>query len=121
MKTGNHTLKQSLLLAAFASVLIISPPALRANGLMISEFMAANNASLRDEDGDFSDWIEIYNPEREPVSIGGWYLSGDVQDLTPWRLPDVVIGGQSFLLVFASGKDRAVAGGELHTNFKLDR
>jgi len=121
MKTPGRALRRHLLLAAFSALLIASEVVLAADGLVIAEFMAANNATLRDEDGDFSDWIEIYNADREPASIGGWYLTGNAQDLTQWQFPDVVIGGQSFLLVFASGKDRRSAGSELHANFKLNR
>ena len=94
---------------------------LRAENLMISEFMAANNSGVRDADGDFSDWIEIYNPDRAPASLAGWYLSNDPLNLTQWRFPDVTIQGQGFVLVFASGKNRTDPLGELHTNFSLDR
>jgi hypothetical protein len=121
MELRSHAAKPCLLLALFSYLLVIPAALVKADGLIISEFSAANNAGLRDEDGDFSDWIEIYNTGREPISVGGWYLSNDTQDLTPWRFPDVVIGGQSFLLVFASGKDRRTAGSELHTSFKLNR
>jgi hypothetical protein len=121
MKSRSYAAKHCLLLALFSYLLVISEARVKADGLIISEFSAANNAGLRDEDGDFSDWIEIYNTGREPISVGGWYLSNDTQDLTPWRFPEVVIGGQSFLLVFASGKDRRTAGNELHTSFKLNR
>ena len=81
-------------------------PTLKSQNLLISEFMAANNSGTRDADGDFSDWIEIYNPGRAPVSLAGWYLSDDPLDLTKWRFPDVTIAGQGFVLVFASDKDR---------------
>jgi len=121
MKFHRRTVRTCLLLA-LVSCFIIAPPALcPAQELMITEFMAANHSGLQDEDSDFSDWIEIYNAGREPVSMGGWYLSDDVQDLTQWQFPDVVISGQSFLRVFASGKDRTAPDRELHTNFKLDR
>jgi CotH kinase protein/Chitobiase/beta-hexosaminidase C-terminal domain/Lamin Tail Domain len=89
--------------------------------VIISEFMAANNSGLRDVDGDFSDWIEIHNPNRAPVSLAGWYLSDDPTDLTKWRFPDLTLDGQGFLIVFASGKNRIDPQGELHTNFNLDR
>ncbi len=94
---------------------------LRSQNLIISEFMAANNSSLRDADGDFSDWIEIYNPDRAQASLAGWYLSDDSVDLTKWRFPDVTIPGQGFVFVFASGKDRANPQSELHASFSLNR
>ena len=39
--------------------------------------------------------------------------------LTKWRLPAVSIAPKGFLIVFASGKDRGVAGAPLHTSFSL--
>ena len=99
----------------------LSEAQLWSQNLFISEFMAANNSGVRDADGEFSDWIEIYNPERAAVSLGGWHLSDDPLDLTKWQFPDVAIPGQGFVLVFASGKNRTDPQGELHANFSLDR
>ena len=121
MKIGNHTTKGYLLLAAFSFLFALPEAVVPAQELMIAEFMAANHQGLQDEDGDFSDWIEIYNTGREPISMGGWYLSNDEQDLTQWEFPDVVISGQGFLRVFASGKNRTAPESELHTSFKLNR
>lgn len=92
---------------------------LTAQPFVLSEFMASNQSGMIDEDGDRSDWIEIYNTGTEPASLNGWYLSDDASDLTKWRFPDQFIPMQSSLIVFASGKDRKGVGAELHTNFKL--
>ena len=85
----------------------------------ISEFMASNNSTITDEDGDSSDWIEIHNSGNAAVNINGWYLTDDDGDLTQWQLPNVTLPGNSYRLVFASNKDRTPANGELHTNFRL--
>jgi len=92
-----------------------------AQELVLTEFVAANGRGLQDQDGDSSDWIEIYNAGHDPVSIGGWFLSNDLADPTQWEFPNVIVDGQGFLTVFASGKDRRDPGDELHTSFKLDR
>ncbi len=94
-------------------------------GPMITEFMASSGSTaplgegeILDEDGDSSDWIEIHNPGGQSVDMGGWYLTDDADDLTKWRFPDgTQLGRGGYMLVFASGKDRADE--ELHTNFKL--
>ncbi|HEX2750714.1 MAG TPA: chitobiase/beta-hexosaminidase C-terminal domain-containing protein [Verrucomicrobiales bacterium] len=87
----------------------------------LSEFMADNQGGLEDADGDSPDWIEITNPGPTAVNLGGWYLSDSPADLTKWQFPSpVVLAAGHSLVVFASSKDRRVAGGELHTNFKLD-
>ncbi|MHC4440857.1 MAG: lamin tail domain-containing protein, partial [Planctomycetota bacterium] len=95
---------------------------------VISEFMASNGSSeplaegeLLDEDGDSSDWIEIYNPTAEAFHLGGWYLTNDADNLEQWKFPSgVVLGSGQFLVVFASGKNRGAANAELHTNFRLN-
>lgn len=91
-------------------------------GLRISEFVASNGSGLGDEDGDYADWIEIENTEIGAQSIGGYFLSDDADNLQRWRIPDgVELGGGGFLLVIASGKDRALGGSELHTRFRLSK
>ena len=40
----------------------------------ITEIMSDNEDSLLDEDGDFPDWIEIYNPDQVTIDLSGWYL-----------------------------------------------
>jgi hypothetical protein len=92
---------------------------LLAGDLLISEFMADNTATLADEDGDYSDWIELHNPTSSARSLDGYYLSDDARDPDKWRLPAVTIPAGAYLVVFASGKDRASSAGPLHTNFSL--
>ena len=94
---------------------------LRAQAVVITEFLAENRDGLLDEDGDSSDWIEIQNQGAVIVNLDGWHLSDDAGDLRQWRFPPVELLPGGYLLVFASGKDRAVAGLQLHTNFRLDK
>jgi len=88
---------------------------------MITEFMAYNKSSLADCDGDYADWIEIYNAGPVEIDLGGWYLSDNHDDLAKWQFPDVSVTAGGFLVLFASGKGDRGAGPELHTNFSLDR
>lgn len=92
-----------------------------APGVLLNEFMAANDRTLRDEDGHAEDWIELFNSSTEPVSLTGWYLTDNLSRLTKWRLPAVSLEAHEFLVVFASGKDRANDPARLHTNFRLSR
>lgn len=85
----------------------------------ISEFIASNDETLSDEDGDFSDWIELHNTSGSAVNLSGWYLTDDDQELDLWQFPSTTLNAGEYLVVFASDKDRAVSGSELHTNFKL--
>lgn len=90
-----------------------------APGVMISEFMADNRRTLRDEDGDDSDWIELFNGGDTTASLDGWFLTDARTNLTKWRLPDVALPPNGFLVVFASQKDKTLPTGRLHTNFRL--
>ncbi len=85
----------------------------------INEFMALNSSTLTDEDGEYSDWIEIYNADDVAVSLQGWALTDDSSLPGRWLFPDVSLDPDGYLIVFASGKDRSVAGSELHTSFRL--
>ncbi|MDB4723766.1 lamin tail domain-containing protein, partial [Akkermansiaceae bacterium] len=87
---------------------------------VLVEFMASNDSSLYDEDGQSSDWIEIFNPDPTSADISGWFLTNDPTELDKWELPaGIVLPSGGSLIVFASNKDRDV--GELHTNFKLSK
>lgn len=89
--------------------------------VMISEFLADNDDSMRDEDGDASDWIELFNPTPDPADLTGWFLTDTLAEPTRWRFPGVVLPPRAYLLVFASGKNRSNPAARLHTNFKLER
>ncbi|MEX0586070.1 MAG: lamin tail domain-containing protein, partial [Pirellulales bacterium] len=91
-----------------------------AAGVYISEVQSNNRDTLLDADSDPSDWIDLYNHSPIGVDLAGWYLSDDPAALAKWQFPARTIQPNSHLLVFASGKNRAAATGELHTNFRLD-
>ena len=86
---------------------------------IISEFLASNTDTvngLRDFQGTLQDWIEIYNPDTEPVDLTGWKLKDGG---STWTFPAVTLGPGEFRIVFASDKNLTTP--ELHTNFKLSR
>jgi len=85
--------------------------------IIINEMLASNSGGISDEDGNTSDWIELYNPTDSAINLAGWFLTDDDENLTKWEFPNVEILPGDYLLVFASGKDRT--GAELHTNFRL--
>lgn len=105
----------------FGLLLFIAFQGMEAQSIRINEFMASNDGVLFDEDGDSSDWVEIWNFGPFPVSLSGMFLTDDSQEPDRWAFPDVTLSSSSYLIVFASAKDRRTVGRELHTNFELDR
>ncbi len=90
---------------------------------VINEFLADNTGgegALLDLDGDSPDWIEIRNAGGTATNLAGWHLTDDVAVPAKWTFPAVTMQPGALLVVFASAKNRAVAGAELHTNFSLN-
>jgi len=90
-------------------MIILLPVIAFGQSVVINEVMSANSNFLADEDGDFSDWIELYNTAAVPVSLNEWGLSDKSGDLRKWLFPDFILPTQSHLLIFASNKDRPFA------------
>ena len=85
--------------------------------LVINEFMASNDATIADQDGEFEDWIELYNNSNSSINLAGYFLSDDAMDLTQWTFPaGTVIEAKGYLVVWADD-DEGQEG--LHTNFRL--
>lgn len=89
--------------------------------LIISELMASNASTLADEDSEYHDWIEIHNPSDSPISLADWSLTDRSTDPKRWQFPEVALGADQYLVVFASGKNRIRPDEPLHTNFRLSR
>lgn len=77
--------------------------------LRINEFMAINQTTLVDEDGDYSDWIEIYNPTSAPVNLQGWALTDDMRIPFKWVFSDLTLEAGDYLILFASAPGKAEA------------
>ena len=90
--------------------------------VLINEVLASNGGYIIDPQGQYDDWIEIYNAGHEAIDIGGMYLTDDLSVPTMWRIPDdnpsaTTIPARGYLLIWADG-DTADPG--LHANFRLN-
>ena len=90
-----------------------------AQNIAINEIMSSNLTAINDEDGTPQDWIELYNYGTDAVSLSGYGLTDDPTLPYKWVFPAVTMQPNSYLLVWASSKNRVIAGQPLHTNFKI--
>lgn len=94
------------------------PTPMAATTIYINEIVASNSTGLKDQDGDNSDWIEIYNAGDQAYDLSGYYLTDDWDELDQWCFPDnTLVQAQGYILVFASGKTSSSQ--ELHANFRI--
>ena len=89
--------------------------------LVINEICASSITTLRDEDGEWPDWIELRNTGSRTIDLSDYALTDDSGNLVKWRFPQgAVIEPGGYYVVYASGKDRAgTDGGWPHASFKL--
>lgn len=76
--------------------------------VVINEVMSSNLEAYADEDGEFSDWVELYNPGTNPVNLKSWSISDDADEVDKWKFPEIVMPAQSYLVLFASDKNRSL-------------
>jgi hypothetical protein len=98
--------------------ILIAPVAGQTPLLFINEFMADNEETVTDEQGYYSDWIEIYNGDAAPVYLGDLYLTDNFNDPLKWRMPGTVLPAGGFILLWADGMPGP---GERHAPFRLDK
>jgi len=86
--------------------------------LVINELMAVNSSVITDPQGQYDDWIELYNYGSYTISVGGMYLTDNLSDPTKWQIPastNIPAGG--YLLIWADGN---TGDSGLHADFKLE-
>ncbi len=106
------------LILLFAGLVIFAMKPSVAQDIVINEFMSANTSTLQDSDGDFSDWIELYNRGETAINLKNFMFSDDTLEPAKWKFPEMTFFPKTFIVIFASDKDRLDTT-ELHTNFKI--
>ena len=89
-------------------------------GVLITEVQAANTSTVADDQGGYSDWLELHNPTDTPISLVGYTLTDDPDEPAKWSLPAATLAPGGFLLIWASGVDQVTPEG-WHTSFRLSR
>ncbi len=85
--------------------------------IFINEFMALNTSTVMDPQGEYEDWVELFNPGNEAVNLTGYHLSDDPNSPARWAFPPgTIIPPEDFLIVWCDSDPLDLG---LHTNFKL--
>ena len=98
-------------------ILFISPHFVFSQSVVINEVMSSNTKTIYDEDGNTSDWIELYNNSSAQLNLIGYYLSDDSTNVKKWQFGNAVMNPGEYMIIFASGKDTII--NYWHTNFKI--
>lgn len=72
-------------------------------GITLNEVCSWNQTTIKDSERNYSDYIELYNSSAEPVSLSGWHLSDDLDELEESILPDMVVEPGGYVLFYANG------------------
>ena len=92
---------------------------LPAGKLVISEVMPSNDRYLRQSDGNYYDWLELYNASDEVLALSEYSLStdADIPDMFP--LPEKTLAPGERVLVICS--DNTALRGYIQAPFTLSR
>ena len=116
------TIKQSTMTMLIATLVGCGEPAPEPSGaisaLFINEFMAANETIIPNEDGDYVDWVELYNASGEAISLEGLYVTDDLDEPLAHPLPMLTVPANGYLLLWA---DKEVELGDYHLPFALEK
>lgn len=90
---------------------------LNTDGIVINEYSPLN-MSIADQDGEFDDWIELYNNSSSSINLLGYYLSDKTSNPRLWAFPDTSIAPGGYIIVWADNDDDIGQAG-LHAHFQL--
>jgi hypothetical protein len=103
----------------FCLILLFLSLNLEAQNIVINEIITSNSSINTDEDGDYEDWIELFNTSNEAINLINYGLSDNPNNLFKWIFPSVMIQPGEHFLIWCSNKNRTNPEFPLHTNFAI--
>ena len=92
---------------------------IKTGGLYINEIVASNSYTYKDDDGEYSDYLELYNSNDYDVDLEGYRLTDSIAEGNKWVFPKITIKSHEYLVLFATGKNKCKENDKCHVNFKL--
>ncbi len=96
----------------------IKTPQIVTDAIVVNEFMADNSTTIPDPNGEFDDWIELYNPTTNAITLTGKYLTDKKDNLTKYQFTqqNLMLNPNEYLLIWCDEQQEQQG---IHTNFKL--
>jgi len=88
------------------------------DGLVISEVMSANSSAVPDENGEYSDWLEIYNGTGADLDMEGVMITNKGDRIT-FPFPAYVLKAGDYVVVFATDSYQLDPSLPFHGKFKI--
>ena len=88
------------------------------DGLVISEVMAANSSAVPDENGEFGDWLELYNGTGKDLNMEGVMLTNRTDRIT-FPFPEYILKAGERVIVFATDSYQLDPSRPFHGKFKI--
>ncbi len=86
--------------------------------LEINEILANNKGNYKNENNEYSGYVEIKNISKSTIDLANYSLSNDQNVSFKWQFPSVRLSSGDVILVYASGKSSKE--NVLSTGFKLN-
>jgi CotH kinase protein/Lamin Tail Domain/FlgD Ig-like domain len=100
----------------FLLILTLSVSVYHAQDVVINEFLASNSTIAADQEGEYDDWVELYNNSTVEIDLSGWYLTDTEEVQDKWTFPALTIQPGEYLIIWTDNDEEQ---GSDHANFKL--
>ena len=90
----------SVLTLFFTEVILVSEAAEVEQDVVLNEICSNNFSAGKNENGEYCDYVELYNPTTEDKVLDGYYLSDDKEMLKKYALQGKSVPAKGYLVVW---------------------
>lgn len=86
--------------------------------VIINEYMSSNKNYNYDKNGYYFDWVELMNISDDDIELNNMYLSDNINNLTKFKIPNVTIKKNDYLIIYLAGK-KISDDNNIYASFKI--
>jgi gliding motility-associated-like protein len=108
--------------ALFILLIALGFTSARSQGIVLNEVSVSGN-NFANAYVNPPDWVELYNNWNLPLSLNGYYLSDDKNNLYKWKCPNITLTANSFTVFCCTGYNKKEPSPSqiYHTNFTFEQ